>query len=579
MNKLNGNRSAFIIFLTILYHGNVYSYSTKLLPEEELDVLEDVLQNNLNANESVLYINIDVKHANFLSVTLNCPEISVIVHGKFDAYVIMVNAKSNPEEIFSVITSNVNFNSHGKFIVLLFSDALKEIIETAARFYVYNLVIVRKDEFYTYSPFDGLNVNNFNKTPIVLRGNRTIDLFTNKLPEIWTNSTITIAIYTMPPFTILHNTTVSGIEIEILKILQSVLKFKIKYLNNFANWGMKTDGYYNNAYGSVQRKLANIGLGMFATDDITIQDFDMTISYITDNLVFVVPKYYKLKVEFRIEKYVWICLGVSYSIISFLWHYSSKNNTQLTFLVTFRILISNSLPRLPTQLNGRIVFIVWAIGCWIFMIQLQVYVMYFLTHDTYENEIETIYDLSRSNLKIGMFENIIMNFRDTDNPSEHIIYEKYSKNYCNLDLRCLNMTAFNQNLSVVRPVRTIQYYSSTLLNGKGDPLIKPVKEAIFMKGVNMCFTKGFPLYPRIDYLLHLIVAAGFVEYWDKWYENYISLMNNKNVMKSNQFNSKALTLHNLNDIFYILIYGWGLAIFIFIFECTKVRFKNYFNNM
>lgn len=352
----------------------------------------------------------------------------------------------------------------------------------------------------------------------------------------------------------------------------------MQYLPEYANWGVKIakNHSYNNAYGALETHYAHIGIGMFQTDKNSTTDFDFTFPYMIDGLVFVVPKRLIPKQKLMLNIDIWITLTIAYILISLLFYYSEikqykRNSLQKTFLTTYCILLNSSIPKMPRKIFNRIIFLIWCTSTWILMIDIQSYLMYYLTHETYSKEINTIKELSRSNLKIGMYVHLRDNFRDGQLKYEKLLYEKYVD--CNVDDKCLNQTSTIGDIAIIRPLKTINYeIANKYLNANGLPKLEIIKETIVMRYVNICFPKGFPLYQTINRLLARIKSQGFINYWENWYLNYINILRNKQIEKSITFTSKALNFRHFDGVFKLLIYGLTLAFTTFLFEIVKFKY-------
>lgn len=473
------------------------------------------------------------------------------------------------------------------YFLLIFNGDLKELFEYLSTLYIINVVVLQETsyniELFTYYPYSETNITNPDTSPKLINtcsSGKLLtngDIFTNKIPKSWVNSTLQVAYCTVSPYAICVDCYARGIEFEILDILKDRLNFNIKYLPSFDNWGKRMEnGNYTNAFGSLQKHEAHIGIGMFQTENDSIRDFDLSFPYMIDQLVFVVPKKDILIEKLMLGVYVWVCVTISYILITIILYISSIATQEhdcyqdilSISLITYRTLLNNSVVILPKKFCGRLIFIIWCLSTWILIIDIQSYLMYFLTHERYEKEIDSIQKLSKSNLKIGLYIHLAETFNKGYLNYEKRIYKKHV--HCNIDHYCLNQTAIQKDIASVRPLRSIRYESTNkFLDKNGNPILQIIVENIVMRYVNACFPKGFPLYTILNRLLLWVKAEGFIDYWGKWYTNYVNIIHNKNVQKSINFSSKALNLRQLDGVFKLLMYGLTLALFCFLLELFK----------
>lgn len=285
-----------------------------------------------------------------------------------------------------------------------------------------------------------------------------------------------------------------------------------------------------------------------------------------DKLVFVIPKRMIIKEKLMLNYDLWLTLVVSYVLISLLLYFSNvEMNLPNVYLLTFRTLLGNSTSRIPKKFFGRFIFLLWSISTWILMIDIQSYLMYFLTHERAVREIDNLNELSRSNLKIGMYIHLSETFRTGYLNYEKLIYEKHV--HCNVNDECLKSMVDYSKIAIVRPLRTIQYeISSQYLDKNGVPLLQIIEQTIVLRYINICLPKYYPLYEGVNQLLDRIKSSGFVNYWGEWYLNYVNIIHNKHVSKTITFSSKALNFRHFDGVFKLLMYGLSCGTIAFLME-------------
>lgn len=475
---------------------------------------------------------------------------------------------------------NVDFekvflDSRARFFVE-FRGNLRSFFAELSRIYVNNVVVLKNSSFYTYFPYEMGNLSEPDTKPVRISScseRKTLSqLFPEKLPKSWANTTLKVAQVYVPPYVICPWCVPRGIEFEILDLLKdrlqlAGLEFTGTYM--YTNWGTKRGNNYSNAYGVLQNRSAHVGIGMFQMDNDSVNDFDFSFPYMMDRLVFIVPVRNLVLDKLMLEARVWVLVAVSYVAITGILHVSVRKSLGTLFLVTYAALLGVSICwKLPNRFCARLIFLIWCTSTWVLMVDIQSYLMYFLTHERSVKEIDTLQQLAESDLKIGMYVHTSATFQTGTSAHEKRIYQK--RVFCNVDNVCMNQTVTKRDIAVIKPSRTIDYeIASKYLDANGDPLLQVVKDGIVMRYVNVCFPRGFPLFPRFDRLLLGAKRAGFVLYWQRWYTNYVNIVHNKNVRKTVSFASKPLTLTHLDGVFKLLMCGLALAFLAFLMEAAK----------
>lgn len=529
---------------------------------------------NVDARKNIFLVNFNDLQPEFPHTQINLRRPNSIRLNNIKTNIYVVNLNGNKTEyIFQFLRRQSSWNSRAKFIIYSKMENFRHIFDLLSKFYVYDVIIFQK-KLYTYNPYKHSDIFNVDTTPVLYDSKIKI------LPQTWDNTTLSVALVAVAPYVLCTNCVQKGLELEILDLIRSRLKFKLNFLPNFVNWGQRNqEGVYNNAYGAIQQNEAHIGLGMFQMEHNSSQDFDLSFPYLIDNLIFVIPRKDLLKDVFILDVYVWVLILFFYGVICVLWYklsyYTGENAYFRSFstilLLTFRILLGSSLGKIPRKLAGRLLFLFWCTSTWILCIEIQSYLFYFLTHDRHQKEINSIYELADSDLDVGLYVHLQETFRDSQGDTERKIYEKIVE--CNLDEFCINRVVLHKDMAVVRPKRTITYeIPSFYLDFNGNPLIQPIEESIMMRYVNICFKKGIPMFLQVDDLLQRIKSSGFVVHWDKMYINYINRIHFRNVIKNINFNSKALTIVHLGGVFCLFLIGLIISLIclgleILIYKC------------
>lgn len=147
-------------------------------------------------------------------------------------YLIQLNG-NNLEEVLNQLRLDAMWNSRAKFLLL--TDILADnVFMILSNYYIYNVAVVANREIYTFFPFAEENINDPVTTPVLIdacvNGSFEFgrDLYPEKLPEYWRNSSLEAAVMYLAPFTIcLHDCEKKGVEFDILSFVMDFLKFNV----------------------------------------------------------------------------------------------------------------------------------------------------------------------------------------------------------------------------------------------------------------------------------------------------------------------------------------------------------------
>ncbi|XP_035206049.1 probable glutamate receptor [Stegodyphus dumicola] len=158
-----------------------------------------------------------------------------------------------------------------------------------------------------------------------------------------------------------------GIDAKFVKTLSDALDFRYKLLDTpDREWGrMKEDGNWSGIIGMVQRREADIALGVFAVTDQRFEAVDFSEYYSSDSIQFVtrMPEV-KHKVSFYINAFqgtVWI--SSFFSLLSMAMAFRFVSRKQYNFLNVFMELTGNLLRQplsiKPNTLGESLIIILW----------------------------------------------------------------------------------------------------------------------------------------------------------------------------------------------------------------------------
>ncbi|KAK9759103.1 hypothetical protein QE152_g233 [Popillia japonica] len=194
------------------------------------------------------------------------------------------------------------------------------------------------------------------------------ELFLNKLPKIWHNTTIKAEFLLAPPYILYLENNLSGLEMELVKLAANQMKFKIDFeMTQGHGWGFNLpNGTYTSTLGDLQRGKCELVLGLFPANDSFSKDFDMSFTYVEDHLVWAVPKaklllaWTKLVHIFNFQS--WMLIFAMLIIMSFTFYtisYDTSDSVSVwhSFESTYLILLASAAFKVPRNFRVRVIFI------------------------------------------------------------------------------------------------------------------------------------------------------------------------------------------------------------------------------
>lgn len=536
---------------------------------------------------------------------LDKPHENTYFYKRSDNYIIQTR---DPDEFLSIITYLKpfrNWNPHANFIVVTSTIAKDPntfaalIVETLWRNRVLNAIIMIPQTEYSnaitihsWFPFSGKNcANSFvRETNIVNECHNGIfldpaALFPNKVPRNMHNCTVKVRAVIWPPFIIQPKLVTDrndvnftkGIEILILKTIANVANFTIVYSlsDKEQDWGYL--GRNRSSTGMMRSILdeeVDIGIGALAPMLNRHQYFDTSVPYLFDSTTWCIPhssplpKWKSLLIVF--QSTTWILLFTSYFFITFAMKLLSLNNQKQTptyyksvtstLLVNFAILLGLTVKTLPKPTKIRLLLILWVLVSLNLNSAYQSSLISVLTQPNYEKQIEEFDELIQK-YNIGL---VPPTFKFLGNYGRESL-DKRSWVLCDNVKRCLDRTAYDKDLIIGLPRMYMVYVSKTYVSKRGEALVYWSKDNIVSYPIEMIMVKGFYLLKRINQLVDKILEAGLIS---KWTNDFLKFKRKKDFSEEDDLDDGdvILTVKHLEGAFIILLYGLGLASFVFVLE-------------
>nr|XP_022900654.1 uncharacterized protein LOC111413780 [Onthophagus taurus] len=340
-----------------------------------------------------------------------------------------------------------------------------------------------------------------------------------------------------------------GYEIVLLKELGKELKYQIDFVpHKELNWGgILFNGSFTMLYKRLFEKEVDLIIGMVMANETYYKDFSPTIPYSNAFLTFYTPSAQKIAgwetFILIFDRTTWILLIISGLFITATWwlitKYENNSNDETLIDSAFKIwcIIFSAFNTQPKLILLRLLFVLWAMYCFIINCTYQSLLISFLTKPTFDTQITNVDELLKSDLELGGFWSLRNVFYNTGNSQSDLVYKKWIT--CPLNEECVNRTAYYTESS--GRLRLYQFKTLTIYF------------------IWMVFNKNFPLLDRFNEYLLRMTDSGLILKWDKDSQRY-----ERNSLITDEY--QPFSLDDLKLCFVVLCVGYVFAIIVFIFE-------------
>ncbi|KAK5641580.1 hypothetical protein RI129_010127 [Pyrocoelia pectoralis] len=535
---------------------------------------DEIQRRYTNSEDNIFFINFSDKYRDFrfetpIIIQNELREVKYFQRMHVNFYIIVI-PKGYFEQVFSFLVLSKSWNPRAKFLLLFHEEVLKDFLVILRKYFVYNVIfLVEKSDGHvdimTYYPFK-IPSNEFEIVGVCHNGRLRDDqeLFPNKLPRDWTNFTVRVILFPYPPFVFVTNDQKRGIEVDLFKMVEYQLGFKVEYLDKpFANWGRKLrNGSYEGAYGYLRRYEVEAAIGLFYANVSAHWDFDQSYPYLEDVTKWVVPaakrqaQWIGVTKIFRI--YIWSCTLISFLLVSlvlrvfgFHLHDMKRQSSELPRHGILRVLM----------------------GLWIYFGLMMTAIFQgrlasVLNFAPLEKQIATTSDLQESKLAFGYYKDSAFLYSDKKEKDKFLYYNYVD---CPIDLSCLNRTAFKRDFATFKPKKLMEYLISTIYLGKdGRPLVYLFKDNVYKFLITMAFSKGFPILPEVNKVLLHLRIHGFIDFHYKKASYHA-----ERAIRWAQREELSAQVLDMSDIFWafcLLFFGLAIATFIFVVELFVFKY-------
>lgn len=363
---------------------------------------------------------------------------------------------------------------------------------------------------------------------------------------------------------------IDGHEIKIINTIAKSLNFSIDlaFRDGDQQYGhVYENGTTTNSFNDLITSKTDIIIGDYYIKERRLKFFDASISFLSYPIFFITSRGEKLS---AIEKLltpfnttVWYFLIASFfttiftmTLINF--HYNNFKNSKLSekfkspiFVMLF-IIFGSSLKNLPKKNFTRFFLMILILLCLVMRSIYQGSLYKFLQSDQRHKVPDTIVGLLNEEYTFKLYDSW-MDIVDYD--------PKLAKNRVKLkyfeDTAKLIDFALQNSSKITTPISKLSMIKYSIKSRQFPYNI--CKDNLISTNVVQYFRKEFYLKKVIDSKLGALISSGIIEKW-------ISEYDFTNYWKDLKKPPRVLTLNHLSGVFYLLITGFVISIFIFLIE-------------
>ncbi|PNF18734.1 hypothetical protein B7P43_G05019 [Cryptotermes secundus] len=388
----------------------------------------------------------------------------------------------------------------------------------------------------------------------------------------------------IPNSTDTGRTQYRGVEMEYLLLLSEAMNMTLQFRPGIE--GELLDQFARAISEVTHEDVSDIAIGNLMLDPIITSMGDPSIPYMFTSTEWFVPC---PKPALRLEKikamfttYVWLLIVLVFILMSVAFWAMARapwqsiiinSNAYLSLLeclqVTWAILLSVSVPKLPQTHLLRMVFMTYVWYCFAINTVFQSYFISYLAQPGYGAQITTLKEMNESNL-------IIYNPDLAQQMIFYTSYETYNKikmpseispNYSHSLMRLIR---HGDVATLGLPLLTEYLLATEGIFGNYKQYVCTVDEHVVTTWLSIYFAKGNPLLNRVNALLRRCFESGLV---DKYKSELMWNTRLENCHKSREHANEAsehmyfvFTLLHMRLAFLMLAAGYALSSLVFLAE-------------
>ncbi|KAK7068289.1 hypothetical protein SK128_006518 [Halocaridina rubra] len=369
-----------------------------------------------------------------------------------------------------------------------------------------------------------------------------------------------------------------GVEVNMLDAMGTVLDFTYNLTTKPPDlkWGDLVNGTWTGMLGMVYSKDKNFTVNYFSYTPERFEDFDTSVTYWSEGFGLALltppplPKWRSLYYPFT--KLVWVVLIATFFLTAIILHIQSSfqeekflEDFSQTWIYLLQSLLDFGWPRLPEAQWLRVFIGWWSISCFIVTTAYTANLIAFLTLPLFPERIQTVEKLAESDFRVSMYdygEFVPDALLASQDPYYRMIGEK-------LDLYVTDdesMYPFQNGTHAY--LETYSYSLIYIFDVYEVRNAYMLREQLYMSHLCWYFQKNTAWKYKFDDAIQHLVEGGFIARWLKIKtDEFLGLDYDKKLrLASEERENTALSLSHLQGIFFILVMGWLISTFTFLFE-------------
>ncbi|XP_044766535.1 uncharacterized protein LOC123322641 [Coccinella septempunctata] len=430
---------------------------------------------------------------------------------KFDFY--LIDCKAVYFKSFTETISSQPFFSSASHFIFFCDDLKLETLLSLRRFEILNMIFLNTSsgDILSYFPYRKRMFQQFDTSlEVIGHCNRTesqpfVQLFPNKIPKKWTNTTLNIMHSFAPPYCMGVGDE-TGIELDTQVLILERLGMKA----NFTKVNIPEFGKRRLIMKILREDYCDFIIGVSSP---TLY-FESTMPYIYDDLMWYVPSAQVLsKWKFLIgvlNKFVWLWWTISsaLAIVSlyindlFLRGKWRPKFLLHKFCIFYRLFLEQAVSFRTKYLSELTLIVVLIFGTLMMNMIYKSRFFYFLTTIRFEDDLNSLEDIMDHGMTIGFLNWHRRLFHENKRLTSYLATHYQS---CNMQANCSDQAAYDRNLAVLRPKIKMTYWTKRYLDQKGRPLLKRLEDPVADLFWVAAFFPGHPLFPSVNqYVLYLM---------------------------------------------------------------------------
>jgi hypothetical protein len=252
------------------------------------------------------------------------------------------------------------------------------------------------------------------------------------------------------------------------------------------------------------------------------------------------------------------------------WQGYKTLTSSLTNILAVSLGVSvSTMPRTPSL---RLLFLAWVCFSLAFSTVFQAFLTTFLIDSGYKTPIQNMDELFSSGIRLAYPEG--SNFLFEENVGPESLHVQRNRANCPSYDECLNWAIYHKNVSVLLHDEFAEEYFATgyFVGENSEPLLCTLDDGVFFSyGKSMVMFNGDPLIRRFNEIIDRVVEAGLHTFWNSLRLNFYKIYSRKIAIFHPLDECYSFNLYHMQPAFYLLLIGWCLSAFCYMFEVLYNR--------